>query len=317
MSIIEALESDNLEALKAIPKTDVHCHAFLSTRRKNVERWIGCELTKPPTKMNGLEGMIEYMNTVLAPHLEHFGGFEFVAFSAIEDAIEDGIVILEMSFDIRLVKFYNNKLENFSTFIKSLEHFNKRKIDLRPELGIARECVKDPQWLKFAHEAIELNFFKSIDLYSHQDECTPEDAKPLYTKAYNAGMKLKAHVGEFKGADEIRKTVEVLNLDEVQHGIAATESREIMRWLSENNIQLNVCPTSNVMLDGVSDMGVHPIRVLYDNGVQVTINTDDLMIFDQSVSEEYLNLYRANVLSAEELENIRLASLKNTDQSIN
>ena len=63
------------------------------------------------------------------------------------------------------------------------------------------------------------------------------------------------------------------------------------------------------MLDGVSDLATHPIRVLFDNGVPVTINTDDLMIFGQSVSEEYRNLYQADVFSAEELEDIRRASL--------
>ena len=49
------------------------------------------------------------------------------------------------------------------------------------------------------------------------------------------------------------------------------------------------------MLDGVSELAAHPIRVLFDNGVPVTINTDDLMIFGQSVSEEYRNLYQAGV----------------------
>ena len=104
--------------------------------------------------------------------------------------------------------------------------------------------------MALAHEAVELDFFQSIDLYSRQEMCPPEVMKPLFTKARNAGMKLKAHVGEFEDAEEIRRTVETLDLDEVQHGIAATESVEVMRWLSENQIQLNVCPTSNVMLDG-------------------------------------------------------------------
>ena len=124
-------------------------------------------------------------------------------------------------------------------------------------------------------------------------------------------MKLKAHVGEFGGAEEVRRTVEILDLDEVQHGIAAAESVEVMRWLSENQIQLNVCPTSNVMLGAVSNLASHPIRILYDNGVPVTINTDDLMIFGQSVSQEYQNLYRASVFTAEELDYIRRSSLTN------
>ncbi len=309
MNFIEALSTDNLTAIKAASKTDLHAHAFLSTRRESAERWLGQSLTKPPLKMKGLGGMMEYIDTVLAPHLEHRQGFEFIAASAIDDAVQDGVVILEMSFDIRLVKFYPGGLTEVRAFIEALVDRYQEQIGLRPELGFARECADDTRLMKLAHEAIELGVYRSIDLYSYEEACAPEAVQSLYVKARAAGMKLKAHVGEFGGGEEVRRTVEVLDLDEVQHGIAAAESIEVMRWLSENQIQLNVCPTSNVMLDGVSDLASHPIRILYDNGVPVTINTDDLMIFGQSVSEEYRNLYRAGVFSAEELEGIRCASL--------
>lgn len=309
MNFVEALSTDNLDAISAAPKTDVHAHSFLSTRRENVERWLGHSLTKPPLKMKGLEGMHVYINDALAPHLEHREGFEFIAVSAINDAIQDGVVILEMSLDIRLIKFYPEGLTELRSLIDMLVERYREQIDLRPELGFARECADDPKWMKLAHEAVELGLFQSIDLYSHQEACAPEAVKSLYRKAREAGMKLKAHVGEFGDAEEVRRTVEVLDLDEVQHGIGATESSEVMRWLVENQIRLNVCPTSNVMLDAVRDLASHPIRILFDNGVRVTINTDDLMIFGQSVSEEYRNLYQAGVFSAQELEDIRRASL--------
>ena len=309
IDFIEALFTDDLTAIKAAPKTDVHCHSFLSTRRENAEHWIGHRLTKPPLKMKGLEGMHTYIDEALAPHLDHRQGFEFIAVSAVDDAVQDGVVILEMSFDIRLLKFYPSGLTELRSFIEMLVERYREKVDLRPELGFARECADDPKWIKSAHEAVELGLFQSIDLYSHQEACAPEAVQPLYAAARAAGMKLKAHVGEFGGAEEVRRTVEVLDLDEVQHGIGAAESVEVMQWLSEHQIQLNVCPTSNVMLDAVSDLASHPIRVLFDNGVPVTINTDDLMIFGQSVSEEYRNLYRAGVFSAKALNDIRRASL--------
>ena len=199
MNFVEALSTDNLTAIRAAPKTDVHSHAFLSTRRENTECWLGYPLTKPPLKMKGLEGMMEYVNTVLAPHLDHREGFEFIAVSAIDDAIQDGVVILEMSFDIRLFKFYSGGLTELRAFIETLVESYREQIDLRPELGFARECAADPKWMKLAHEAIELGLFQSIDLYSHQEACAPEAVKPLYRKARAAEMKLKAHVGEFCG----------------------------------------------------------------------------------------------------------------------
>ena len=309
MNFVEALSTDNLTAIRAAPKTDVHCHAFFSTRLENVERWIGHSLTKPPPKMNGLEEMMAYADAVLTSPIKHREGFEFVAVSAMNDAVQDGVVMLEMSFDIRLAEFYPDGVTGLCAFIETLVEQYRGHADLRPELGFSRGNADDPKLMKLAYEAVELGFFQSIDLYSRQEVCPPEVMKPLFTKARDAGMKRKAHVGEFVDAEEIQRSVEVLDLEEVQHGIAAAESVEVMRWLSENQIQLNVCPTSNVMLGGVSDLASHPIRILVDNGVPVTINTDDLMIFGQSVSEEYRNLYRAEVFSAEELDDIRRASL--------
>lgn len=307
--IIDALSTENLVAIRAAPKTDVHSHAFLSTRLENLENWLGHSVTKPPHRMNGLEEMMEYIFTVLAPLQKSREGFEFVSSSGVNDAIEDGVVYLEMSFDIMMTRFYPDGLVGVKAFIEELVEKYRPQINLCPELGIPRTHVGDAKLMKLAHEAIELGVFKSIDLYSFEDACTPEGVKELYVTAKAAGMKLKAHVGEFGGAEEIRRTIEVLDLDEVQHGIAASESVEVMQWLSQNQIQLNVCPTSNVMLSTVSNLDSHPIRILYDNGVPVTINTDDLIIFGQSVSEEYLNLYKARLFSAKELEDIRLASL--------
>ena len=309
-NFIDALSTDNLEAIRAAPKTDVHSHAFLSTRIENLENWLGHSVMRPPEKMDGLEEMMEYVITVLAPLQKSREGFEFVSSSGINDAIQDGVVGLEMSFDIMMTRFYPDGLAGVKTYIEGLVKKYKSQINLRPELGFPRTHANDPKLMKYAHEAIELGVFKSIDLYSFQEACSPEAVQSLYAKARASGMKLKAHVGEFGGAEEIRRTVEVLDLDEVQHGIAAAESVEIMQWLSENHIQLNVCPTSNVMLGGVKDIVSHPIRILYDNGVRVTINTDDLMIFGQSVSDEYRNLYKAGVFSAQELDDIRCASLK-------
>ena len=313
IDFIEALSTDNLNAIRAAPKTDVHCHAFLSTRLENLEHWLGHSLERPPPKMRGLEGMMEYVNAVLSDHIITPKSFKFVASSGIRDAIQDSVVVLEMSFDIRMAGYYSDELVGVQAFLEALVEQYRTQIDLRPELGFPRTHADDPKLIALAHEAIELKLFQSIDLYDRQEACTPEAVEPLYRKARAAGMKLKAHVGEFEDAEEIRRTVEVLDLDEVQHGIAAVESVEIMRWLSEHQIQLNVCPTSNVMLDGVSDLASHPIRILFDNGVPVTINTDDLMIFGQSVSEEYRNLYQAGVFSAEELDDIRRASLEVLD----
>ena len=119
------------------------------------------------------------------------------------------------------------------------------------------------------------------------------------------------HVGESGTAEDVEAAIETLGLDEVHHGIGAATSAEVMKFLADNDIQLNVCPSSNVMLGYAPSYKEHPIKALYENGVKVTINTDDLLLFDSSIENEYLLLYRAGVLSAEQLNDIRKLGLAN------
>ena len=108
----------------------------------------------------------------------------------------------------------------------------------------------------------------------------------------------------------MKKGIELLELDEVQHGIAAVSSAEVIQFLIDNHIRLNIAPTSNVKLGRVQELKTHPIRKLYRSGVDVTLNSDDILIFDSEISKEYLRLFDAETLTAEELDDIRLKGLR-------
>lgn len=157
---------------------------------------------------------------------------------------------------------------------------------------------------------LELGFYRTLDMSGDELAQPIENFKPIYRMAKAAGLRLKAHVGEWGDADSVERAVEVLELDEVQHGIAAAESKAVMRFLADHRIRLNICPTSNVMLGRVESLAVHPIRKLFDAGIEVTVNTDDILMFGQSLSDEYLNLYRAGVLGAAELDRVRQTGLR-------
>ena len=307
---VDALIREDIDALKKVPKTDFHSHSALGTRIENIEKWLNITLQRPPSRMDGLDGMMSYVREILNPYINTQEGFEFTAEYAVKDAIEDHVEILEMSFGTRFALFYPNQEQGMMAFVEALSEKYEAEITLRPELGFIREDYGNKELCSVEQKCIEGGVFHSIDLYSNETACTPETFRDLFRQARANGMKLKAHVGEFGSAETVRHTVETLELDEVQHGIGAADSPEIMVWLSQNQIRLNVCPTSNVILGAVESLSRHPVRKLYDHGVKVTINTDDLMIFGQSISQEYLNLYRARIFSAEELDGIRETALE-------
>ena len=254
--------------------------------------------------------MLDYASKALDPYINSLAGFEFTAEAAVDDAIKDGVRRLEMSFDVRSAGHFEAGFVGFASFIRELVERYRERIDLRPELGIARETIGNTEIEDRVCAGIDSGLFMSIDLYGDEDACSLDSVRALYARAQAAGMKPKAHVGEFKGAERVRETAEVLGLAEIQHGIAAAESAEVMEWLAQNRIRLHICPSSNVMLGTTANFASHPIRALFDHGVEVTVNTDDLMIFGQSVSQEYMNLFKAKVFSADELDSIRVASIR-------
>ncbi len=177
-----------------------------------------------------------------------------------------------------------------------------------PQLGLSRHCATADleRWIA---PFLELGRFQTLDLSGDELAQPIEAFVPLYRRARAAGLTLKAHVGEWGSADDVWRAIELLELDEVQHGIAATHSPQVMRALADAGVRLNLCPTSNLKLGRVARIEDHPIRRLYDAGVRVTVNTADPLMLGSDLSEEFLLLFRAGVMTAEELDAVRLEAL--------
>lgn len=308
-SFIKALQNGDLQTIQSIPKSDLHNHSYMGSRLSNLARHYETALPFPPDRMPTFDHFIKYINDHLKPFIQTKKHYLYAMRAAFEQARDDNIVLLEMSIDCLLTKrIYPDSNELVST-LKKLHGKICPDVRFRPEIGLKRtDPVEELEAI--ALEFIETGYFETIDLYGHEDGGVLKHFRPIYQKAKDSGLTLKAHAGEYLPAETIRKTVEVLGVTQIQHGIRAAESKEVMQWLAENETQLNICPTSNIRLCRIQNLKTHPIRILYDHGIPVTINTDDLMIFNKSVSEEFLGLYESECMTADELDNIRLQGLK-------
>ena len=102
----------------------------------------------------------------------------------------------------------------------------------------------------------------------------------------------------------------------LQHGVRMIEDRALLTELARLGTVANVCPASNIALGVCADLATHPIRAMYDAGINVTLASDDYAIFGRSLSQEYLALYMAGVFSAAELEIIRQNGLSAASNAI-
>jgi adenosine deaminase/aminodeoxyfutalosine deaminase len=122
----------------------------------------------------------------------------------------------------------------------------------------------------------------------------------VFAYARDAGLRLTCHAGETMGPESIWAALEI-GAERIGHGIAAVRDEALMRVLRERNIPLEICISSNVCMGLVPSVEEHPVRLLYDAGVPIVLNTDDPSFFRTTLTREYELAERVLGLPAEEL----------------
>ena len=299
----DALNGNDVQKLLSVPKSDIHSHSTKACRREWLEERISRKLAKPPKSFDGLMGMQEWFTSEIKPYCTGSEGIILRWEGAFAEAKRNNITRLALNFGVTEIDLVGG-IDFFKNLISSFHQKYCPNTLFEPEITYVSLCDIEMEAEKI-DQYLSSGFFRSIDVCGGEGIKPFEAFLPLYRKSEEYHLVKKMHVGESGTADDVRRAVEVLELDEVHHGIHAAQSDEVMRFLSDNKIQLNICPSSNVMLGYASDYKDHPIKMLYENGVRVTVNTDDLLIFDSSIENEYLLLYQSGILSAEQLNDIR------------
>lgn len=308
---IDAITNRDLSAVRRVPKADLHIHSTLSASVTSTARALGVSIPPAVSRYEGLEPFFRYYDIHVKPHLRTSEAIRAVIEAGIDDAIADGVTRIEMSFDLKHLPVFNATADAYFGFIDGLVERCTGRIELCPEIGIPRPFDPADRFLEPTfHAYLESGLFRSVDVYGAEIAELLPHLVPFYRDAARRGMICKAHVGEFGPAESVLEAVDLLDLDEIQHGVRAADSVPVMSELASRGIRLNLCPTSNVVLGAVPNLQSHPIRRLLDAGINVTINTDDPLVFHRTVSEEYLAVFEADLVSAEELDAIRRTGLR-------
>ena len=94
------------------------------------------------------------------------------------------------------------------------------------------------------------------------------------------------HAGEAYGPESIHQAIHVCGAHRIGHGCRLREDGDLLHYVNDHRIALECCPSSNVQTGAVRDLASHPIKLYYDLGLRVTVNTDNRLITDTSVSKE-------------------------------
>ena len=180
--------------------------------------------------------------------------------------------------------------------------------DAKEKLGITSRLIMC--FLRHLSEESAIETLKSseqftgviygVGLDSSEMGNPPEKFINVFSKANGMGYKLVAHAGEEGPASYIWNSLDVLNVQRIDHGIRAIDDPDLMLRLIESQMPLTICPLSNVKLRVFDTMASHTILDMLDLGLCVTVNSDDPSYFGGYMTENFLALYDSLELSRDQ-----------------
>jgi adenosine deaminase len=138
----------------------------------------------------------------------------------------------------------------------------------------------------------------------------PELFQEAFARARAAGLPAVPHAGETAGPESVRGALRALKAQRIGHGVRCLEDLGLVAELRDRQIPLEVCPSSNVCLGVAPSQSEHPLPRLLDEGLYITINSDDPPMFNTTLTDEYLRATQILGCGAETIEQLAINAVR-------
>jgi adenosine deaminase len=138
----------------------------------------------------------------------------------------------------------------------------------------------------------------------------PSKFQKVIKMCHEAGYRVVSHSGEEGPPEYVRDTLDLLNVERIDHGIRSVEDKDLMDRMAKEQIPLTLCPLSNCKLCVIDKMENFPLRTLLEANVCCTINSDDPSYFGGYISENYKSIARSLELTKEDLQSLAKNSFR-------
>jgi adenosine deaminase len=311
------------QLIKKLPKVEQHVHIVGSTRPETL-LWLAEDggLDKPFKTPRDAQRFFKYRSfpqfidvyCTVVDCITKESQFERITYEMLESDAQCNVQYVEASFSAP-----DHVLRGLD-YGKMLDAINRgisrARMDFGIECNIRVDLVRNygPERGMEALDWIEgkSDNIVSIDLGGSEERFPAKPYKAVYQRARNMGLHLVAHAGEAAGAESIWQAVDELGVERIGHGVTAINEPELLEHLKKRSITIETCPTSNLRTRVVRTLKSHPVKVFYDLGLTVTVNTDDPSMFGTDMNRECLQLHRQLGFSLSELFKLSLNAVNSS-----
>ena len=154
-----------------------------------------------------------------------------------------------------------------------------------------------------------------LDLADNEDGFEAKRFGSPFARAKASGLHITIHAGEIPTEQSIinvEESILYLGAERIGHGIQSIKSNKVLKLLKERNVALEVCPTSNYLTQVVTKLALHPLRALANEGIALTLSTDDPGIFNYTLSEELNKVHEVLGFSEEEIRHFQATGYRHS-----
>lgn len=292
------------ELIEKLPKTDLHVHLDGSLRISTlIELAKEQNIQLPTTDPDEMRKLI-----VCGEHTssleEYLRGFPIVnlvlqtkeslrraAYELAEDAARENVRYMEVRYSPILHTNRGLKLTEISQAVIDGLRRAEREFKIKTGVIICGIRDMDPTTsLKLAELAIA---FKNkgvigFDLAGGEYNNPAKAHKEAFDLALKNNLNITIHAGEAYGPESIHQALHYCGTHRIGHGTRLVEDGDLLNYVNDHRIPLEICLKSNFHTKAVPDIRNHPIDFYIDYGLRVTINTDNRTISDTTVTDEYM-----------------------------
>ena len=287
--------------LKALPKTELHLHLegalepelmFALARRNGIELpWSDVDVLRQAYSFNNLQEFLDlYYQGANVLRTEQ--DFYDLTWAYLQKCQAQGVVHVEPFYDPQ------THTERGIPFEAAINGISGAMRDGREQLGITgglilsflRHLSEDDAFRTLEQAMPFRDQFFAVGLDSAEQGHPPSKFERVFAKARSEGFLAVAHAGEEGPPEYIWQALDLLKVSRIDHGVRAAEDPKLLDRLADEQIPLTVCPLSNIKLRVFQDMTHHNILDLLEQGLKVTVNSDDPSYFDGYVLENFVAL---------------------------
>ncbi len=305
------------ELLRALPKTDLHCHLDGSLRLATLLDLAEKQGVRLPAdtpegvaralhmgeRCRNLEDYLSAFDVTLAV-LQTEEALARAAYELAMDCARENVRYLEVRFSPVLHTRMGLRPTDIVEAVLEGLRAAKRESGIKSRVIICGIRQIDPVTsVRLAELAVA---YKTLGVVGY-DLAGAEEGHP--SKVHHAAFQLildnnvnvTIHAGEAYGPESIAQALHVCGAHRIGHGVRLREDGDLLNYVNDHRIPLEMCPSSNVQTGSAANFENHPLRFYFDFGLRVTVNTDNRLITDTSATGELLVCHREMGFTLEEI----------------